>query len=74
MKIRKFMENFLENVEDLENLPALIFHAWIAVFLGRSANTVKFQVMEIFPGKIVVLENLPTKTEIFHAKTKIFLG
>jgi hypothetical protein len=29
MKIRNFMKNFLENIEDLENLPAYteIFHA-----------------------------------------------
>jgi hypothetical protein len=35
---------------------------------------VKFQVMEIFLEKIEVLENLPAKMEIFHAKTKTFLG
>jgi hypothetical protein len=35
---------------------------------------VKFQVMEIFPENIEVLENLHAKTEIFHALMEIFLG
>jgi hypothetical protein len=35
---------------------------------------VKFLVMEIFLEKIKVLENLPAKREIFHAKTKSCLG
>jgi hypothetical protein len=35
---------------------------------------VKFQVMEIFPENIEVLENLHAKKEILHEKTKISLG
>jgi hypothetical protein len=36
MKIRKFMENFPENIEVLENLPRQmeIFHAKTEIFLG----------------------------------------
>jgi hypothetical protein len=33
----------------------------------------KLQVMEIFPENIEVLENLPAKMKIFHARKKIFL-
>jgi hypothetical protein len=32
---------------------------------------VKFHFMEIFPENLEVLENLPAKTEIFHATMKI---
>jgi hypothetical protein len=35
---------------------------------------VKFQVMEIFPENIEVLENLPAKIEIFLASMKTVLG
>jgi hypothetical protein len=76
MKIRIFMGNLPENIEVLENFPAFseIFHAYTEIFLGWSANMVKFQVMGIFPENIKVLENLPAKTEIFHASMNIDLG
>jgi hypothetical protein len=68
MKIRIFMENLPENIEVLENFSAYttIFHAYTEIFLGWSANMVKFQVMEIFIENLETLENLPAKTEIFH--------
>jgi hypothetical protein len=35
---------------------------------------VKFQVMEIFPENVEVLENLPARPEIFHVSMKTILG
>jgi hypothetical protein len=44
------------------------------IFPEWSSNMVNFNVMEIFPENIEVLENLHAQTEIFHESMQIFLG
>jgi hypothetical protein len=49
------MENLPENIEVLENFPAYTtkfsMHMYTEIFLGWSANMVKFQVLENLPAK-----------------------